>query len=196
MRRTQSGKILSVIIILTIAVACIAYYWISNAPKRALEKQIIAMQGMPVNLDFKNSTSIFEGRDSIYIPLPSKKHILFVDSTSCSSCFIGKLIEYFDINDTLKSKSVQLIVILQPKDIRYDDVIKRLHNDRYPFWCIVDSRGEFIKNNPRIPDNQLLHSFTIDGDNKIILVGDPKRNEKIRNLLLKIVDDSVFASKS
>lgn len=196
MKRTQNIKKLSVIVILIVAITSIAYYWISNAPKRALEKQIIAMQGMPVNLDFKHATSIIEGRDSTYFPLSSKKLILYVDSTSCSSCFIGKLINYFEVNDSLKSKSSQLVVILQPKENQHEEVIKRLHNERYPFWCIVDTEGEFIKNNPGIPDNQLLHSFTIDGDNKIVLIGDPTRNEKIRNLLLKVIEDSTFANEN
>ncbi len=174
--------VFTIIVILTV-------YWISKAPKRALEKQIIAMQGMPVNLHMENVLSIIGGIDSTYVPLHDKKLIVFVDSTSCTGCFIGKLIEYFDLNDTLKSKSAQLVVILDPKEDHRDDIIERLHHEKFPFWCIVDSIGEFIKKNPDIPDNLLLHTFTLDEDNKIILVGDPSRNQNIRHLLLKVIKE-------
>jgi len=51
----------------------------------------------------------------------------------------------------------------------------------------VDANGEFIKNNPGIPDNQLLHAFTLDENNKIILVGDHTRNERIKELFYREV---------
>ncbi len=166
-------------------IGSIAYYWISQAPKRALEKQIIAMQGMHINLNFEKAQGIIYGKDSTYTSLPEKKLIVFVDSTSCTSCFIGKLIEYFEVNDTLTSKSSQLIVILNPTTTNHENVIKELHSERFPFWCIVDTIGEFIMKNPDIPDNQRLHSFTLDEKDKIIIVGDPTKNRKIMELIFK-----------
>ena len=190
MLRIKTIKIL-IVILIVIAVAAVAglvYYWVSNAPKRALEKQIIAMQGMPVNLNFENAISFIDGRDSSYVSLPEKKFIVFVDSTSCSSCFIGKLVEYSEVNDNLKSKSAQFIIILHPKRMYHDEIVDRLQHVRYPFWCIVDSEGEFVQNNNGIPDNNILHSFTLDEENKIILVGDPTRNQKIRELFFRVLE--------
>ena len=185
--RIRYIKRLSVIILLVTVIGFAAYYWFSNAPKRALEKQIIAMQGMQINMNFKEALCLYNGKDSSYFSTPNKKLIVFVDSTSCSSCFLGKLVEYFEVNDTLQSKLAQIVVVLHPQNIHQDEVTNQLHKEKFPFWCIVDSKGEFIKNNPDIPDNKLLQTFTIDDKDKIILVGDPTRNHRIKELLYKTI---------
>lgn len=51
MRKIKNINRLIVIIVMISAIIGIVYYWFSNAPKRALEKQIIEMQDMHINLD-------------------------------------------------------------------------------------------------------------------------------------------------
>ncbi len=50
MRKTRNIRNIIITILVLAIIGSIAYYWISQAPKRALEKQIIAMQGMHINL--------------------------------------------------------------------------------------------------------------------------------------------------
>ena len=54
--------------------------------------------------------------------------------------------------------------------------------ERFPFWCIFDVDGEFISHNPNIPDNKLLHTFMLDENNNVILIGDPTINSRIEEL--------------
>ena len=188
MKRVKNIKIIIISILAFIAIGLLTVYFISNEPKRKLEKQILALQGMPINLKFKTTQALFKGRDSTFVSEPVKKFVLFVDSTSCSKCFIGKLVEYFEVNDTLSSRNAQMVVILHPKIGVLPDVTHRLQNERFPFWCIVDKDGEFIQNNPSIPSNQLLHTFTLNEENNVILVGNPIRNKKLRSLLYRVLD--------
>lgn len=188
MKRIKNIKIIIVSFLVLIAIGYSVTYWISNNPIRKLEKQIITMQGMPINLDFESSQAFINGHDSTFVSDPIKKLVLFVDSTSCSSCFISRLAEYFEVNDTLSSRNAQMVVVLQPRIGFIDDIIYRLHNERFPFWCIVDNKGEFIKSNPDIPSNQLLHTFILDEDNNILLVGNPIRNQKLKNLLFRVLE--------
>ena len=147
------------------------------------------MTGMKINLDFEDASSMFDGIDSSYLSLPVKKFVVYVDSTICSGCFINKLTEYFEMNDSLKSSNSHMIVVLHPPYTSNDEVIEKLRHERFPFWCIVDSNGSFIKNNPAIQDNHLLHAFTVDENDKIILVGDPIRNVKINKLFLRLLNE-------
>lgn len=185
MRKIKNIGTLSIFIFVLVVIGGTAFFWIYQSPKRTLEKQIIAMQGSMININFENAKSFIERKDTTFLPLPVKKVIVFVDSTSCSSCFIGKLVEYIDLNDSLSSKNSQLIVILHPRNSQQSKVLTRLTSERFPFWCIVDIEGEFITNNTTIPSNQLLHTFTLNEKDEVILVGDPTRNKKIKYLLMK-----------
>lgn len=187
MRKIKKNSTLITTVLMLTAIAYIAGYWIFNAPKRALRKQIISMQDMHVNLDFDKALCIFNGKDSTFASAPTKKLIIFVDSTSCSSCFIGRLTDYFEFNDSLAKIQAPMLVILHPIQARLHDIISQLYRERFPFWCIVDSLGTFIDRNPDISNNRLLHTFTVNDDDDILLVGDPTQNQKIQNLFFQVI---------
>ena len=54
----------------------------------------------------------------------------------------------------------------------------------------LDSSNSFHHNNPQIPNDQRFHTFLLNGDKKILLVGDPVKNEKINKLFQEIVADN------
>ena len=169
--------------LLILSIALIAIYWIKRDPNRELKRQVIAMQEQPITLDFKKAKTFLAGRDTCYIDSPVNKLIIFVDSLSCSSCTVSKLGEYLEVCDTLSSKNSQMLVILQTPKRYQEEVISKFHHERFPFWCILDIEAEFTRNNPAIPKTPLLHTFTLDKDNKVILVGDPIKNERIWDLV-------------
>ena len=161
----------------------LAFDYFHGRPKRELENQVKAMTGRNINLSFEQAKAYFNGVDSTYISFPKKKLVVFVDSTSCSGCFISHLTDYFEVNDTLLSEQAELLVVLHPQRKHLKDVTHRLSHERFPFWSIVDKDGEFNSKNPDIPDNQLLHSFALDENDNIFLVGNPTRNSRIKELL-------------
>lgn len=185
MKRIKNIKAIGIIGIIVLCSVGFVAYNLSNAPKKALEKQVMAMTGLKVDLSFEQAKAYFNGKDSVYTSLPKKKLVVFVDSTSCSSCFISHLTEYFEINDTLQVSHAELVIILHPQQARIEEVSTRLQQEKFPFRCIVDSGGEFIRKNQNIPSNQLLHSFLLDVEDKIALIGNPTRNQRIKELLYK-----------
>ena len=42
---------------------------------------------------------------------------------------------------------------------------------------------------PHIPSNPLLHSFLLDENDSVLLVGNPVRNKKIEELFFKILEE-------
>lgn len=185
MKRIKNIKTITIIGLLILMGIGIAAYYVTNAPKRALEKQVMAMTGINIDLSFEHAKVYYDGVDSTYISSPQKKLVVYVDSTSCSGCFISHLTDYFEINDTLQASLAELVIILHPQQARLDEVTTRLGQEKFPFRCIVDFDGEFVRNNPDISDNQLLHSFLLDEDDKITLIGNPTRNQRIKDLLHK-----------
>lgn len=171
-----------ILIIITLGI----YYYFNNS-KRELEKQIRAFEGMFIDLNIENGIAVFDGKDSLFQISRKNKLVVYVDRNSCSSCFLNHLGSYEDLNDNFKSHGIELIIILYPFMGRIDEMITQLKYEPFPFWCIVDVKGEFIANNSGIPENPLLHTFTLNEHNNIIFVGDPIRNNKIKDLFFREV---------
>ncbi|MDE6521866.1 MAG: hypothetical protein K2L17_03525 [Muribaculaceae bacterium] len=185
MKKYKELKYIVIAVLMVICSVGFIIYYFSLSPKRTLEKQVMKMTGINVDLSFEKAKIFFNGVDSSYTSMPKKKFVVFVDSTSCSGCTISHLIDYYEINDTLRAKGAEMLVVLNPERGQIDEVFSRLNHEKFPFWYIVDVEGEFDRNNPWIPDNKILHVFTTDEQDKIILVGNPIQNNRIKELLFK-----------
>lgn len=115
----------------------------------------------------------------------NKKLVVFVDSLSCTGCFLNHMMLYYEINDSIISKGGHLVIVFNPRQERIDEIREKIKIDKYPFFCIIDKSGEFKRNNPSLPDNKLLHTFMLDKNDKVIIVGDPSQNSKMNELFLK-----------
>jgi len=51
----------------------------------------------------------------------------------------------------------------------------------------VDSCYAFTRINPFIPHNTIMHTFLLNQNDSIVLVGNPLRNKKIEELVQKII---------
>lgn len=130
--------------------------WFATTTGDSLKQQIVEMQGKRISLEFKNGRSVINGKDSLFKNVSKPKLIVFVDSTSCTSCFLNQLINYYEINDSLNRHKREMIVVLHPQKARIPEIESRLNNETYPFWCILDRNGEFVKQNLGISANPLL----------------------------------------
>lgn len=160
------------------------FYYVSTYSERELKSQITKMQGKTVDLNFKDAEIYLNGLDTVYDGTGANRLVVFVDSLSCAGCSLNNLIRYYAINDSLNKKDGHIVVVLHSQKSRVDDIRKRIKVDKFPFWCIIDRKGEFIRNNSFVPDNGVLHSFMLNGDNRITIVGDPSLNSKINKLVL------------
>ena len=55
----------------------------------------------------------------------------------------------------------------------------------------VDTAGIFIRENPHIPREAVYHTFLLDKDNRVVLVGNPSRSEKIKEMFWQIVEEKL-----
>lgn len=171
-----------VLICMTVAIGITA--WVTTHSDDTLKQQILEMQGKTINLNLKNTDVYYNGKDTLYNHADAKRLVVYIDSLSCSTCFLNNMMTYYDINDSLVNKGGHLIVILHPKHAKIEEIEEKVVADKYPFYCIIDGNNEFLSTN-NIPDNNLLHSFMLDKNDKIILVGDPTRNSKMKELFFK-----------
>lgn len=110
------------------------------------------------------------------------KVVVYHDSDQCSTCQLGHISDWDEIIWHLDSlrPSIPVLFIITPPEGRVREVTGYLHNlklDRY--HITVDSLNLFGKHNSMIPDNSLLHTFFLDRDNCVVLVGSPLFNKKL-----------------
>ena len=95
---------------------------------------------------------------------------------------IKKTVEYFD------SAGIRTLFVFEPTQKRMKEVTIALRQFAYPTKVIVVSNGNFSAHNSHIPSSALLHSFLLNSANAVTIVGNPLRNEKLKELMLNNIE--------
>jgi len=86
----------------------------------------------------------------------------------------------------------------QKEDVNRLNIL--LKSDKFDYPVFIDFNGSFVKQNPKIPKNRQLHSFLLDKNNKVVLIGSPLYNpmlwELYKRTIYKMIDnDGVLPKK-
>lgn len=118
--------------------------------------------------------------------------VVYLEGIKCTSCELSELSEMEKSNsdDDLWRRTYKVFIISSdPENV--DDLYALLCNQRIKNDVFLDTCGIFRKTNPIIPDSKLFHSFVLDGENKVILVGNPFKNYKLKELFSRIVEEEM-----
>ncbi|MDR3093410.1 MAG: hypothetical protein LBU62_02055, partial [Bacteroidales bacterium] len=55
----------------------------------------------------------------------------------------------------------------------------------------IDKESFFHKKNPNIPSDERMHTFLLDENNKVVLVGSPIRNEMLWELYKELIQSQI-----
>lgn len=117
------------------------------------------------------------------------KIITYIDSADCTTCRM-KLPEWDKTINRFMADGdadVSFLMIVTPKQNADDDVrdITRRLFFRHP--VAVDAEGKFVKAN-NLPEAAMYHTLLLDADNRIVAVGNPALNPKIREVYSRIIN--------
>lgn len=115
--------------------------------------------------------------------------IVYSDSLVCSSCKILELEKWesFFASKSSYKNVFDAIFIFSPSHIDLEVLKFAIKSQEISFPIYIDTLGVFKKMNHYLPDNSLLHTFLIDKEGKIILVGSPLDNKMIEKMFLEII---------
>lgn len=174
--------------ILCVVVLCILFACAENKQDKMAQlmeewngKEII----FPAGLEF----SLF-GKDYVCDTIPETEYkiVTYIDSLGCASCklrlpswqkFIRQL-------DTL-NLNVPVLFILHPFDARSLKGVLRRDNFDYP--VCMDTEDRFNKVN-QLASGIDFQTFLLDSVNRVVALGNPVHNPKIKDLYLSILDDN------
>ena len=187
----ERGYILSFIIGCCILTAC-------NSHKEDVQKALEKMQSSTICIPYERmecwtSDSILEDRPWNKAKL---KLVHYVDSATCSTCYLQKIAIYgllFSM-EAQSNNDFYNVFIINPNIIAKKKLISDFSGKLIPQTIFVDSTNVFMESNPNLPSESMYHTFMLDENNKVILVGNPMLNKQIENMMLSIVEEKLGRS--
>ena len=114
------------------------------------------------------------------------KIVTYNDSAGCLNCklALSRWIDFIGHIDSLTSNEVVFINIV---NIRKMSVLKDVvYGNRFHYPLFIDAEDKFNKLN-KLPDESQFRTFLLDENNKVILIGTPVSNSKIRDLYIRTI---------
>ena len=118
------------------------------------------------------------------------KLIVYMDSISCVESTMSYM-SFWDDYVQLENKYEDMFYIFfimksEQLDVRMLSSYFHYTGLNHPIY--IDSTNVFMKYNPHIPSKDKYHTFLLDEDNNVILVGNPLYNSRIGNMLEKTIE--------
>lgn len=124
------------------------------------------------------------GNDTNYLPKNEYTIVTYVDSMGCVSCKL-KLMEWKRLITQLDSiKNTSVLVFLHPKDKK--EMTRILKRDKFTHPVCFDEEDAFNKLN-KLPADMTFQTLLLDKNNKVVAIGNPIHNPKVKELYLKII---------
>lgn len=169
------------------AIAFLLICLLLGCGKESVKRDIINMTGKNIKIDSCRMISIVNDKNKTPFVL-----ISYLDSMECKSCATSNMHKWDAFAKPYsKNNKLEILSILssKSKDSKYLSVLietmKIKHN------VLIDTMEIFPNQNSFIPKSSLLHVFLIKRDSgEILLVGDPRKSQKIKSLLDHIITRS------
>lgn len=153
-----------------------------------LEKLLREWNGKEIIFPQSPSFTIYgETEADFRIPTDGYKIVHYLDSIGCISCKLnlGKWMEYIAYMDSVTNGTVPCLFFIHATQKR--EVKISMKEEKFDYPACLDTENEFYKLN-RFPLYPMLQTFLLDKDNRIVAMGDPVTNPKVKELYLNIIN--------
>ena len=153
-----------------------------------LEKLLREWTGKEIVFPNNPSFTIYGEQEADFkIPTDGYKVVHYLDSIGCISCKLNleKWKEYIAFMDSATNGTVPCVFFFHAKEKR--EVKISLKEDNFDYPVCMDTANEFYQLN-RFPMYPILQTFLLDKDNRIVAMGDPVTNPKIKELYLNLIN--------
>lgn len=119
------------------------------------------------------------------------EYVFYYDSTQCSSCALNNIDGVSELKEYIAQEHlpVRLTFVFAPSTGNMDSFEEIYMQSVFEEPVLVDKDYNIEKQNGFIPKEHMYHSFLTDKSGKIILVGSPLRNTKLKELMKQLIVD-------
>ena len=145
------------------------------------------------------SHSVFtiQGKDTVDFSFADAEYkiITYIDSVGCTSCKLQlpRWKEFMHEVDSLAQGKVPFVFYFHPKDVKELRYITR--RDAFTYPVCFDEKDDFNALN-RFPSEMTFQSFLLNRENKVIAIGNPVHNPKVKELYLQRLTNGKMPSSS
>lgn len=144
-----------------------------------------------------HSTFTIQGKDTVDFEFKNTdyKIVTYIDSVGCTSCKLQlpRWKQLIEAVDSLTGGSVPFLFYFHPKDLKELRYYTRRDDFTYP--VCFDEKDELNQLN-QFPSDMTFQTFLLDRDNKVVAMGNPVLNPKVKELYLGLVTGSRSVASS
>lgn len=116
--------------------------------------------------------------------------VVYVDGNHCVPCELSdlSLMEKSNSQDTMWQRLHKVYIFdARPENVSF--LYMQLCNLRIEQDVFFDTCGVFRQTNPIIPDSKMYHTFVLDRNKNVTLVGNPFQNQQLKKVLSTIIEE-------
>ena len=131
------------------------------------------------------------GRDTVEYELPHSSHkiLVYVDSIGCTSCKL----QLHKWKEFIEEVDVPVIFVFHPKDLR--EISYLLKRDGIDIPVCIDVEDKLNAMN-RFPSHQEFQTFLLDDENKVVFIGNPVHNLRVKEMYLSEISQNTYQSRA
>ena len=144
----------------------------------AVTLNLSAMERLQSDLSLVDGDTV--GVDSGY------RYVVYQDSSQCVSCSISHIGKWHRFAHLQDSTAVRFLFLFHPSSNDVSELRSLCGSVRYNIF--LDSLGVFEHDNELLVKKFNARAFLLDGDNRIVFVGDPTKDLATQEAYLHVVD--------
>lgn len=156
-----------------------------NNNRATIAHTVEQWQGRTVQMP-QGAVFTVQTRDTVSIDMyaPSHKVLVYVDSTGCTSCRLQlhEWKKFIAEVDSATGGHVPFLFFLSPKSVKEARFITRRDDFTYPICVDMQNRLDSLNH---FPKEEMFHTFLLDGENRVAVIGNPIHNRAVRELYMK-----------
>lgn len=138
-----------------------------------------------------HSVFTVQGKDTVDFNFKDAdyKVVTYVDSAGCTGCKLQlhRWKELMAEVDSLSDGKVPFLFYFHPKDIKELRYLTRKDGFTYP--VCFDGKDDFNRLN-HFPEDMMFQTFLLDKENKVVAIGNPVLNPKVKELYVRLLAGS------
>lgn len=151
----------------------------------AIEKEIQILKSKPIEF-VKDSLFCISENDLDAFRSYDYMFLTFLDSTECTVCQITHMYPWENLADTYLA--IPFVFIFEKEKNDMQGILSESPIAALNVFLYCDTIGYFRRHNI-ISNNDLLHTYLLDAQGNIVLVGNPANNSNVRKIVETILQD-------
>lgn len=123
------------------------------------------------------------------LPTAAVRLVSYYPSDACTSCTINQLAKWEPVFELAGDGRFLPVILFSPDERGYKNLLAELRFTLPPYPVYVDREHAFESLNPAVPADSRYHTFLLDRNGRVVLVGNPLAGDTMWELFRRTLDN-------